>query len=1154
MKRVLLLIAVLAAAWQAATAYDFMADGLAYNKNSDGTSVTVTRYGDTTNYPDLTSAIIPAQVTNDGKTYTVTAIDFLAFATCTKLAEVTIPNTVTTIGMLAFDRCSALRAITIPSSVTDISDAPFPACTNLSTIVVEDGNPVYDSRNNCNAIIKTQDNELVCGCMGTVVPETVTAIGDYAFKGHAGLQSIELPNSLKTIGFEAFASTGLRRLVIPDSVTTIEDHAFYTCTHLRSITIGAGVTSIADGCFGGAKGANALSEVIYNARNCSFNSKMGTAAKGWFGDNMLTKIVIGSEVERIPAGFVYNQTSITTITLPEGVTAIDDYAFYGCTGLVDINLGQKLETVGQYAFYGCNNLESLSLPNTLTTIGNFAFYGCAKVQEVTIPEPVTQIGVAAFNNCTGLTTLVYNAINCSSNFNLWCNNSPIKNITLGDKVKAIPSYMFRGFPITSMVIPQSCVGIGDYAFAECVDLASLTLSDSLTWIGDHAFYKTAITSVTIPKGVTHIGNNAFQSCTALTDVTYNARNCSDATHYSYAWFSDCGLTSLTLGDEVAKIPAYFAYRQGKLKTVNIPETVTSIGTLAFYACTGLTEAYIPATVTSIGTSAFAGCTGINKLTYNARKTNDIDQPGDAWFKDSPLAEVTFGDEVELIPSYLLYNKTDITSVTLPETVTTIGSAAINNTSITSITIPENVVTLASDALTYNSQLTKLVFNAIGCNSNSSNNGYFYKCPLTEITIGDKVKKIPMYFAYKQYGLTSLDIPNSVEVVGHYAFYGCENIEKLTLGNSLNLLGTCSLCKLGITELELPNSLERIGPDAFSVCYKLKKLVLGNSVKIIDEYAFDLDTCLVDIYSPNRIPPAIMKKNAFSSVTYNNATVHVPAVKPYADDFVWGLFTHIEGPEEEIIPGDTNGDAVVDVADVNAVIDMILSLQEATDEADINGDGVVDIADMNAIIDMILGVKAHEYVDLGLPSGTLWATCNLGANSPEDIGLYYAWGETTGYAKGDARVFDWTNYTLCDGNIESINKYNLEDGLKVLDPDDDAATVSWGEKWRMPTVDEYWELLYNTTHTWWTYKGVNGFMFTSDKNGNRIFLPITYYQDEEGLRDDEERAYYWSSSLGTNDYNKDNISLATGLSFTATGTFMSGRARCHGRTIRAVRSK
>ncbi|MDY6036657.1 MAG: hypothetical protein SPI67_04150 [Paludibacteraceae bacterium] len=161
-------------------------------------------------------------------------------------------------------------------------------------------------------------------------------------------------------------------------------------------------------------------------------------------------------------------------------------------------------------------------------------------------------------------------------------------------------------------------------------------------------------------------------------------------------------------------------------------------------------------------------------------------------------------------------------------------------------------------------------------------------------------------------------------------------------------------------------------------------------------------------------------------------------------------------------------------------------------------------------------NGHDYVDLGLPSGTKWATCNVGATKPEEYGDYYAWGETTPKA-----YYDWSTYKWCNGDYDTQTKYCTDssygivvDNKTVLELADDAARANWGGAWRMPTDAEWTELRENCTWTWTTKNGVNGYEVKSNINGNSIFLPAAGYRDGGGLSSAGYDGDYWSSSLST----------------------------------------
>ena len=202
-----------------------------------------------------------------------------------------------------------------------------------------------------------------------------------------------------------------------------------------------------------------------------------------------------------------------------------------------------------------------------------------------------------------------------------------------------------------------------------------------------------------------------------------------------------------------------------------------------------------------------------------------------------------------------------------------------------------------------------------------------------------------------------------------------------------------------------------------------------------------------------------------------------------------------------IKGDVNGDGTVNITDLNAVINMIID-DSATMIADVNCDGTVNIADINAIISIIIDGPAEEeedeYVDLGLPSGTLWATRNIGASRPEDYGDYFAWGETA-----PKEIYNYDNYKWPD-----YSKYNEIDSLTELEPEDDAAYVNWGPTWRMPTDEQYDELFNFCSWQWTQQEGVNGVLLTSP-NGNTIFLPAAGERWFDDLAGNGTVGQYWT---------------------------------------------
>ena len=236
-----------------------------------------------------------------------------------------------------------------------------------------------------------------------------------------------------------------------------------------------------------------------------------------------------------------------------------------------------------------------------------------------------------------------------------------------------------------------------------------------------------------------------------------------------------------------------------------------------------------------------------------------------------------------------------------------------------------------------------------------------------------------------------------------------------------------------------------------------------------------------------------------------------------------------------------------------VMPLVASAQSSL-YGDVNGDGVVNISDVNAVISVIIEGQSptaedQEWVDLGLPSGTLWATKNIGSNSPEDYGDYFAWGETT-----PKQTYDWNTYKWCDGSKDVLTKYNTDSGCGVVDnltelaPADDAATVNWGPSWRMPSAEQMNELQTECDWQWTSWNGVNGYLVTSKHNGNSLFLPATGCRYEASVYGAGTDGTYWLRMLCSDDpCEACYLIIHSGYVH-----YWSYYDRCYGQSVRPVR--
>ncbi len=662
------------------------------------------------------------------------------------------------------------------------------AIANPATYTIEDDAPLAEPHQEDYRFLGwyTADDEKVANLQGnagdlsltaqwecyfTLSGNSITGVSDYC---RQNVTEIVIPASLngKTmfyISANSFANyTGLTSIVIPDSVTSIGNSAFSGCSGLTSVTIPDSVTSIGQGAFSGCSSLESITiPFVGGSRKTASNTYQypfgyifgttsytgGTATTQTYygsstGSTTNTTYYIPSSLKSVTVtggnilyGAFYGCSGLTSVTIPDSVTSIRNYAFYNCSGLTEFTIGNGVTSIGYYAFKkcteltsvvwnatnctsagsssspifsGCTNLTTVTFGVNVETIPAYAFYGCSELTSVTIPNGVTSIGEQAFSGCSGLTAVYY-----TGDVAGWCGIA--FGSTLANPLSYALNLYINGELVTDLVIPDGVTSIGSYAFFGCMRLTSITIPDSMTSIGSYAFSGCSklieicnLSSLSITAGSSsngavgyyakHIyktgesylhttadGFQFYESGNKVYLVTYNGSssdlilpyNCNGKNYdiNQYAFYCCTGLTSITIPDSVTNIGNYAFSGCSGLISVTIGNGVKSIGSYAFYNCTGLTSVTIGNGVTSIGEGAFSGCTGLTSVTV----PDCVTSIGESAFHGcTGLTSVTIGDGVTSIGQYAFYNCSGLTSVTFVNTsgwYVTKTSGANNGTNV-----------------------------------------------------------------------------------------------------------------------------------------------------------------------------------------------------------------------------------------------------------------------------------------------------------------------------------------------------------------------------------------------------------------------------------------------------------------------------------------
>ncbi len=659
-----------------------------------------------------------------------------------------------------------------------------------------------------------------------------------------------------------------------------------------------------------------------------------------------------TEIANEYSGTVTIPTSVSYNGVSYPVTAVGDSAFYQSYYLDKVTVGNSVKIIGVRAFAGCGFTPSIILGNSVTAIGHGAFSNCYSLNSMIIPNTVTTIEPYAFSGCIAMTDL-----------------------TIGNSVTTIGHHAFSTCrKLTSLIIPNSVTSIDTFAFSDC----------------------SGLTEVTIGTGVAHIGDLAFYQCTALETLNYNAITCEDFYALGGA-FRDTGITTLNIGDGVQKLPGAFMRDVTGVTSINIPNSVTvigeeafrgcknatsltlgnsvtTIGTRAFYGCSGLTNVDIPNSVTTISYRAFEQCTGLVSATIG---TGVITIDSGAFIDCTALETINFNaiacEDFYFSSNYPFYNQ-NLTTINIGESVQRIPAHfAMGITSLTSINIPNSVTTIGLSAFD-------------GCSG------------LTSVTLGNSVTTIDVGAFYGCSGLTSVEFPNTLTTIEYEAFSGCSGLTSVTFPSSVTFIGmrafynapdintvTCEAItppEWGSDDVFMENvyedaplyvpegTVEDYMDDTFYWGQFAKIRAIGSVDVLATSISLNFTQMTLKVGRVYKLRATVLPEEttdkgvAWASSDPNVASVdQTGRVTAVAAGTATITATTVDGsnlsasciftviPAE--IPGDVNGDSQVNITDVTALVNMLLTDDNPPAAADVNGDSLVNITDVTALINMLL---------------------------------------------------------------------------------------------------------------------------------------------------------------------------------------------------------
>lgn len=511
---------------------------------------------------------------------------------------------------------------------------------------------------------------------------TLEKIGECAFSGCTKITSISIPSSVKTIEFAAFSNSGLTSAKIKTGVTYYSN-VYSGCFSLNSVEIENGVTVIPAYAF---SSDTALKSV-------TIPNTVVTIGERAFNNTGLTSMDIPDNVTSVGEGAFDSCTKIQTLSIGKGIKNIENYAFAYLYDLTTLVIPDNVETIGDEAFYYCKSLSSVSIGKGVTSIGSSAFASCPSLESIEIPGNVKTIIGTAFTSCTNLKSVKFNEglEEIGDGAFIYCEN--LDGISLPSTVKKLGSGAFSATGITELNIDLTGITYGNELFMDCKKLKKATITGNVSDIKYRMFMDcSSLEEVSLPDSVTFIGYYSFAGCKSLTDLTVPA-NVTRIGNYAFT-VAEGGLASITFNSKLETI-GEGAFQGCSLVSVNVPDSVTSLGEAAFADNKKLRSATLSKNISGISTFTFYGCSALETV-------NIQEGPwfiGEYVFKNCAFTSIKIPDSVQSIGAYAFDSCANLKSVDMGNGLQILNPYVFNDcNSIESVLIPETVRTLDKNAL------------------------------------------------------------------------------------------------------------------------------------------------------------------------------------------------------------------------------------------------------------------------------------------------------------------------------------------------------------------------------------------------------------------------------------------------------------------------